>query len=104
MTKVYMIRECGGSYEDKWDRFHSAYFNLNKAEAEVTKLESDWKLKQDKLSKLDEHYDNCQLYLESTEFDENGEPITCPICEERDELVWEMEDGKYYKLEEIEVE
>lgn len=99
MTKVYLVKEGGGSWEDKWEVIHSAWFDKEKSESVMAELKKDWDNSGNKLDLLHDHVTTCDFIYE-----EDSEDESCHMCDEFYELQDELEDGKYYTIEEIEVE
>lgn len=91
MTKVYLVEEGGGSWEDKWKIIHSAYFDETKATAIKAKLEEKWNKKQTRYQSLDFHVENC-------------DKSSCKRCDEFYDLQNDIQDGRWYSITEIKVE
>lgn len=98
MTKVYLVEEGDGSWEDKWTGIHSAYFDKDKADEVRKQLKDDWDKKELEIKSLYSHVHQCEYYY--TQREENDR---CELCDKFSGLQDELENSGWYSVREIDV-
>lgn len=99
MTKVYLVKQHGGEYEDKWEMITHAFFDQEKAEEIKANADLERNNAQSEMDSLFKHVENCEHY--DVERDDDD---VCEKCDRFYHLQDILEDNIHHFVEEIEVE
>lgn len=96
IVKVYLVKEYGGEWEDKYVTLISAHFDKTIAEEKVANLEKVLQTNKAKLELLENLYYKCDCLGDSENY--------CEKCKEYHVVYLEIENINGYGIEEIEVD